>query len=59
MGTFSCNGYLGHPFVKEASQAFTARLFFVVSRSSAIEMAGEWYSWPGFVPDFVFLRKCG
>jgi hypothetical protein len=26
----SCIGYLGHPFVKEASWAFTARLFLLV-----------------------------
>jgi hypothetical protein len=26
----TCIGYLGHPFVKEASWAFTARLFLLV-----------------------------
>ena len=34
-------GYLGHPFVKEAPWAFTARLFFVVKGILAIEIAGN------------------
>jgi hypothetical protein len=42
---FGCIGYLGHPFVKEAPWAFTARLFFVVRWHSAIVIAGEWFSW--------------
>ena len=40
----ACIGYLGHPFVKEAPWAFTARLFFVVKGILAIEIAGKSFS---------------
>ncbi len=51
-----CNGYLGHPFEKEDTWAFTARLFFFVRWHSAIVIAGEWVSWtrensPGWAAD--------
>jgi hypothetical protein len=45
MTILRCIGYLGHPFVKEALWAFTARLFFVVKGILAIEIAGKSFSW--------------
>jgi hypothetical protein len=37
----ACTGYLGYPFLKEASWAFTTRLFLVVKWDSATEIAGK------------------
>jgi crotonobetainyl-CoA:carnitine CoA-transferase CaiB-like acyl-CoA transferase len=42
---YVCIGYLGHPFVKETPWAFTAHLFLVDRWDSAIEIAGEFFSW--------------
>src|SRR5690242_20502637 len=36
-----CIGYLDHPFEKEDSWAFTARIFLVVKWGLAIEIAGK------------------
>jgi Cyanobacterial TRADD-N associated 2-Transmembrane domain len=39
-----CNGYLAHPFEKEAPWAFTARLFLMVKWDSANDRGGESFS---------------
>ena len=40
-----CIGYLVYPFEKVAPWAFIAHLFLVISWDSAIERAGEWFSY--------------
>jgi hypothetical protein len=40
----SCNGYLVHPFEKEAPWAFTARLFLMVKWDSANDRGGKSFS---------------
>lgn len=41
---FTCIGYFGHPFEKEAPWAFTARLFLMVKWYSANDRGGESFS---------------
>ena len=43
-GVCSCNGYLGHPFLKKTPWAFITRLFLVVRWYSATDREGEWFS---------------
>ena len=40
----TCIGYLDHPFEKEDSWAFTARIFLGIKWGLAIELAGEEFS---------------
>ena len=43
-GYGTCNGYLGHPFVKKALWAVIASLFLSVRWNSAIDAGGESFS---------------